>query len=166
MIKGNSMTISTPDLCDEYGDAVQVAEPIFKHYGGVRQFGGEIVTVKCFEDNSKVGDMVRSPGENKVLVVDGGASARRSLLGDQLVTHALNNQWAGIIIYGFLRDVEEIEAMPIGVMALGTIPRKTEKLGEGRVNIPLEMAGLKIKPGNYLYADGTGVIVAEQSLVK
>lgn len=160
------MTISTPDLCDEYGDAVQVAEPIFKHYGGVRQFGGEIVTVKCFEDNSKVGDMVRSPGENKVLVVDGGASARRSLLGDQLVTHALNNQWAGIIIYGFLRDVEEIEAMPIGVMALGTIPRKTEKLGEGRVNIPLEMAGLKIKPGNYLYADGTGVIVAEQSLVK
>jgi regulator of ribonuclease activity A len=73
------MTISTPDLCDEYGDEVQVAEPVFKHFGGIRQFGGEIVTVKCFEDNSKVGEMVKTPGNGRVLVVDGGASPRRSL---------------------------------------------------------------------------------------
>ncbi len=160
------MMISTPDLCDEYGDAVRVAEPIFRHYGGVRQFGGEVVTVKCFEDNSKVGEMVRTPGENKVLFVDGGASPRRSLLGDQLVSHALNNNWQGIIIYGYLRDVEEIEAMPIGVMALGSIPRKTEKLGEGKVNVPVDVAGLRICPGDFIYADGTGVIVSTESLLK
>jgi len=159
------MTISTPDLCDEYGEAVQVAEPIFKHYGGKRQFGGEVVTVKCFEDNSLVGEMVRSPGAGRVLVVDGGASPRRSLLGDQLVSHAVDNNWAGIVIYGYIRDVEEIELMSMGVMALGTIPRKTEKLGEGKVNVPLQFAGLRVEPGHYLYADGTGLIVADRSLV-
>lgn len=159
------MTISTPDLCDEFGDEVQVAEPIFQHYGGVRQFGGEVVTVKCFEDNSKVGELVKTAGNGKVLVVDGGASPRRSLLGDMLVAHARDNQWAGIVIYGYIRDVEEIEPMPVGVMALGTIPRKTEKRGLGDVNIPIQIAGLTIKPGQYLYADGTGVIVADKSLI-
>jgi regulator of ribonuclease activity A len=160
------MTISTPDLCDEFGDTVQVAEPIFKHYGGVCQFGGQVVTVKCFEDNSRVGEMVRTPGDNKVLVVDGGASPRRSLLGDQLVAHACKNNWQGIIIYGYLRDVEEIEIMQMGVMALGAIPRKTEKLGEGKVNVPLAMAGLQINPGDFIYADGTGVIVSSVPLLK
>ncbi len=159
------MTISTPDLCDEYGDAVQVADPVFKHYGAIRQFGGEVVTVKCFEDNSKVGEMLRASGKGRILVVDGGASCRRSLLGDKLVTLALDNDWRGIIIYGSIRDVEEIEAMPIGVMALGTIPRKTEKRGVGQVNVSLQMAGLTIKPGCYLYADGSGVIVADQALL-
>jgi len=159
------MMISTPDLCDEYGDAVQVAEPIFKHYGALRQFGGEVVTVKCFEDNSLVGEMVRSAGAGRVLVVDGGASPRRSLLGDQLVSHAVDNNWAGIVIYGYIRDVEEVELMAMGVMALGTIPRKTEKLGEGKVNVPLQFAGLHIEPGHYLYADATGLIVADRSLI-
>ena len=159
------MIISTPDLCDEYGDAVQVAQPIFKHYGGRRRFGGEVVTVKCFEDNSLVGEMVRSPGAQRVLVVDGGASPRRSLLGDQLVSHAVANDWAGIVIYGYIRDVEEIEEMPMGVMALGTIPRKTEKLGEGRSNVQLQLAGLTIEPGAFVYADGTGLIVADRRLL-
>lgn len=160
------MTISTPDLCDEYGDEVQVAEPIFKHYGGVRQFGGEIVTVKCFEDNSKVGELVKTPGEGRVLVVDGGASPRRSLLGDMLVSHAQANQWSGIVIYGYIRDVEEIAPMPIGVVALGAIPRKTEKRGLGDVNVPLKIAGLNIVPGHYIYVDETGVIVADRALVE
>lgn len=159
------MTLSTPDLCDEYGDAVQVADPVFKHFGGIRQFGGEIVTVKCFEDNSKVGEMLRAPGQGRILVVDGGASARRSLLGDKLVTLALENNWRGIVIYGYIRDVEEIETMPVGVVALGTIPRKTEKRGVGQVNIPLQMAGLTIKPGHFIYVDGSGVIASEQSLL-
>lgn len=158
------MTISTPDLCDEYGDTVRVAEPVFKHFGGVRQFGGEIVTVKCFEDNSKVAEMVRSSGNGRVLVVDGGGSSRRSLLGDQLATLAQENNWQGILIYGYIRDIEEIETMPIGVVALGAVPRKTEKRGLGEVNLDIQIAGLTVKPGEYLYADGSGVIVADRCL--
>lgn len=158
------MTISTPDLCDEFGDAIQVADPIFKHYGAIRQFGGEVVTVKCFEDNSKVGEMVRTPGKGRILVVDGGGSSRRSLLGDQLVTLALENNWSGIVIYGYIRDIEEIETMQIGVIALGAIPRKTEKLGVGQVNVTINVAGLQIKPGQYIYADRSGVIIADNSL--
>lgn len=159
------MKISTPDLCDEHGDEVQVAAPVLKHFGGVRQFGGAIATVKCFEDNSKVGEMLKADGKGRVLLVDGGASPRRSLLGDRLVTQAVENNWAGIIVYGYIRDVEDIETMPIGVMAMGTIPRKTCKRGEGRVNIDLDVAGLKASPGNYIYADGSGVILSEKSLL-
>lgn len=159
------MTISTPDLCDEYGDAVRVADPVFKHYGAIRQFGGEVVTVKCFEDNSKVGEMVRTPGKGRILVVDGGGSPRRSLLGDQLVTLAVENDWSGIVIYGYIRDIEEIETMQMGVVALGAIPRKTEKLGVGEVNVTIDVAGLQVQPGQYIYADRSGVIVADQSLL-
>jgi regulator of ribonuclease activity A len=159
------MTISTPDLCDEYGDMVRVAEPVFKHFGGVKQLGGEVVTIKCFEDNSKVAEMVRTNGNGRVLVVDGGGSSRRSLLGDQLATLALENNWQGIVIYGYIRDIEEIETMPIGVIALGAVPRKTEKRGLGEVNLDIQIAGLTIKPGEYLYADGSGVIVADQCLL-
>jgi regulator of ribonuclease activity A len=159
------MIISTPDLCDEHGDAVRVADPVFKHYGGIRQFGGEVVTVKCFEDNSKVGEMLRAKGNGRILLVDGGASPRRSLLGDKLVTLALENDWCGIVIYGYIRDIEEIEAMQIGVLALGSVPRKTEKRGVGQVNVALEVAGLTVNPGQFLYADATGVIVADQALV-
>lgn len=159
------MTISTPDLCDEYGDAVQVLEPIFNHYGHIRRFGGEVVTVKCFEDNSKVGELLGTEGKGRVLVVDGGAFSRRSLLGDMLVAKAVSNGWSGIVIYGYIRDIEDISEMEMGVMAIGTIPRKTEKRGEGQVNIPLHFAGVTISPGDYLYADGTGVVIASEALV-
>ncbi len=156
--------ISTPDLCDAHGDKVQVADPIFKHYGGIENFYGEIATVKCFEDNSKVGESLRSKGDGKVLVVDGGGSSRRSLLGDKLVRMALDNGWKGIIVYGYIRDLEDIADMDIGVMALGSIPRKTEKRGEGRTCVDLQFAGLNCKPGNFIYADKTGIIVSQDAL--
>ncbi|WP_372777872.1 ribonuclease E activity regulator RraA [Litorivivens sp.] len=156
--------ISTPDLCDAYGDKVQVADPVFRHFGGNDNFHGEIATVKCFEDNSKVGESLRTNGEGKVLVVDGGASPRRSLLGDKLVRMAMDNSWKGIIVYGYIRDLEDIADMDIGVMALGSIPRKTEKRGEGRTGINLQFAGLSVQPGNFIYADRTGVIVAGEAL--
>ena len=158
------MTISTPDLCDEYGDEVQVAEPLFRHYGAVKAFGGEVVTIKCFEDNSLVAESVASAGEGRVLVVDGGGSLRRSLLGDNLARKAVDNGWAGIVIYGALRDVEEIAPMTLGVMAMNSIPRKTEKRGEGQRDIALQFAGVSCKPGDWLYADETGVIIAPRSL--
>lgn len=159
------MTISTPDLCDEHGDAVDVLDPLFKHYGGKRQFGGQVTTIKCFEDNSKVAELVKTPSKGKVLVVDGGGSPRRSLLGDNLAAAAVKNGWSGIVIYGYLRDVEEIEPMELGVMALGSIPRKTEKRDLGDVDVAVTFAGVTIEPGDYLYADGTGIIVARQALI-
>lgn len=158
------MIISTPDLCDQYGDAVQVLEPIFKHYGKLRQFGGRVATVKCFEDNSKVGELLSADGDGRILIVDGGASSRRSLLGDRLVAKAQHNNWSGILIYGFLRDVEDIADMPMAVMAMGSIPRKTDKRGEGRANIPVRFAGVTICPGDYIYADGSGIILAKEPL--
>lgn len=158
-------TISTPDLCDEFGDDVQVAEPLFKHFGAVKAFGGPIATIKCFEDNSLVAEAVATPGEGRVLVVDGGGSLRRSLLGDNLAQKAVDNGWAGIVIYGALRDVEEIEPMPIGVMAMASVPRKTEKRGEGQRDIALQFASIQCKLGDYLYADGTGVIIANKKLI-
>ncbi|MGK0499053.1 MAG: regulator of ribonuclease activity A [Oceanicoccus sp.] len=159
------MPISTPDLCDEFGDQVQVADPVFKHYGALRRFGGQVVTVKCFEDNSKVSELVKTAGQGRVLVVDGGASKRRSLLGDNLARAAQQNGWSGIVIYGSIRDVEDIADMAIGVMALGCIPRKTEKRSLGDVEVKLHIAGLRIKPGDYLYADGSGVIIAARALI-
>ena len=117
--------IITPDLCDEFPE-VQVVEPGFNNYGGVRQFGGEIVTVKCFEDNSVVKEQVGLPGNGRVMVVDGGASKRNALLGDMLAEKAAENGWAGLIIYGCIRDVDEIGQTNLGVQALGTVPRKTE----------------------------------------
>lgn len=157
--------ISTPDLCDDHGDAVKVLELPLRHYGGDQNFHGEVVTIKCFEDNSLVADTVKTPGHGRVLVVDGGASTRRSLLGDNLARAACDNGWAGIVINGYLRDVEEIAPMPIGVMALGSVPRKTEKRGEGQSGLAVEFGNCRIEPGQHLYADLTGVILSPQKLV-
>ena len=157
--------LSTPDLCDEHGDDVQVADPIFRHYGSIQQFGGPVATIKCFEDNSLVAEAVKTQGNGRVLVVDGGGSLRRSLLGDNLARNAVQNGWAGIVVYGAIRDVEEISPMQIGVMAIAAIPRKTEKRGEGQSELPLDFAGVTVRPGSYLYADLTGVIIASEKLV-
>ena len=97
------MSISVCDLCDAHKDQVQVADPVFNDYGGKTAFGGAIETVKCHEDNSLVKELVATPGNGRVLVVDGGGSLRRSLLGDQLASNALQNNWAGLIIFGAIR---------------------------------------------------------------
>jgi regulator of ribonuclease activity A len=159
------MFVSTPDLCDEYGEAVSVLDPVFHHYGGLHRFGGQVVTIKCFEDNSKVAELVATQGDGRVLVVDGGGALRRSLLGDQLAAKAIDRGWAGIVVYGAIRDIEDISAMKLGVVALGTIPRKTEKRGEGQVNVTVTFAGVSISPDDYLYADATGIVTSEQNLM-
>ena len=155
---------STPDLCDDHETIVQVADPIFSNYGGRERFGGQIVTVKCFEDNSKVKELVGVPGNGKVLVVDAGGSMRRACLGDMLAEQASKNGWAGIVMYGCIRDVDEIMVTDIGVQALGVHPMKTEKRGLGEINVPVTFAGITFKPGDYLYADNNGIIVAPQPL--
>lgn len=154
----------TPDLCDEYPELVQVVEPMFSNFGGRDSFGGEIVTVKCFEDNSKVKQLVATPGHGKVMVVDGGASMRNALLGDMLAEKAVKNGWEGLIIYGCIRDVDAIMELDLGVQALGTVPLKTEKRDIGDVNIEVKFGGVTFKPGHYVYADNNGVIVSPQEL--
>lgn len=153
-----------PDLCDQFPDLVQVVEPMFANFGGREQFGGEIVTIKAYEDNSLVREQVALPGHGKVLVVDGGASMRRAMLGDMLAEKAANNGWEGIVIYGCIRDVNAIGETDLGVAALATHPMKTDKRGLGDLNVDLTFGGVTFRPGHYLYADNNGVLVSPQAL--
>lgn len=157
------MSWTTPDLCDLHPD-VQVAEPLFRDFGGSLRFAGRIVTIRCFEDNSRVREQVGSDGRGKVLVVDGGASVRKSLLGDMLAELAVGNGWSGLLVNGGVRDVEALAALPLGVKALAATPMKTEKRGLGEVGVPVNFAGVDFVPDHWLYADANGVIVAAAEL--
>ena len=158
------MTYSVPDICDEFIEEITVLEPLFANYGAKLKFSGEIVTIKCFEDNSLVRDAVGTPGGGRVLVVDGGASLRHALLGDLLAARAVENSWQGLLINGCVRDVEVLANMDLGVRALNSHPVKTEKRGEGQRDVPVFFAGAQIHPGQYLYADTNGIVVAKRDL--
>jgi len=158
--------IVLPDLCDAHGDAVSVLEPMFVNFGGVDSFGGPVVTVKCFEDNSLVADQLALPGGGQVLVVDGGGSLRCALLGDNLARKGADNGWAGIVVYGCVRDVDVLAETPIGVQALAPHPRRSVKKGIGELNVPVTFAGVTIRPGEFVYADGNGVITSAEALVR
>lgn len=153
-----------PDLCDSYPQQVNVLQPLFSSFGGRQIFYGEIVTVKCFEDNSLVKELVNQPGRGRVMVVDGGGSLRRALLGDMLAEAAAANGWAGLVIFGAIRDAGTIATLDIGVHALATHPMKTEKLGAGSLNVDVEFAGQTIKAGQYLYADLNGILTSQAPL--
>lgn len=154
----------TPDLCDRYPDLVRVLEPMLSNYGGREAFGGEVVTVKCFEDNSLVKEHLGKPGRGKVLVVDGGGSLRRALVGDMIGASAVKNGWEGVIVYGCIRDVSAISELDLGVQALATVPVKTEKRGIGDLNVPVAFGGVTFNPGDYVYADSNGVVVSSEAL--
>jgi regulator of ribonuclease activity A len=154
----------TADLCDEHSDELQICEPVFRAYGGRHAFSGPISTVRCFEDNSRVKEAVESPGEGHVLVVDGGGSRRRALFGDKLGSAAVRNGWAGVIIHGCIRDSAELGRMDLGIRALGTMPLRSEKRGEGERDVPVRFAGVTFRPGEHVYADEDGVIVARGPL--
>lgn len=156
--------LKTTDLCDEYESLVQVAEPLFRDYGGVKPFWGQMVTVRVFEDNVLVRKTLETDGQQRVLVVDGGASTRCALLGDQLAQLAYENGWAGIVINGCIRDSAEITHISVGVKALATVPKKSRKEGIGECDVPVDFAGIKFSPGGYLYADEDGIIVADRDL--
>lgn len=158
------MTYSVPDICDDFIDDLSVLEPLFSDYGGKHKFSGEVVTIKCFEDNSLVRDAVRTPGQGRVLVVDGGGSLRHALLGDLLAAAAAENGWQGLLINGCVRDVEILETIDLGVKALNRHPVKTDKRGEGQFDVAVSFAGATIRPGNYLYSDTNGVVVATRDL--
>lgn len=158
------MPHSLPDICDLYSDDISVFDPVFRDFGGKQRFCGEVVTIKCFEDNSLVAETVREPGHGRVIVVDGGGSLRRALLGDLLATAAVENGWEGLVVHGCVRDVEILATLDLGVKALAPCPVRTDKRGDGQRDVPLRFAGAQMEPGHYLYADANGVIVAKQKL--
>jgi len=155
---------ATADLCDRHGDSVQVCEPIFHAFGARRAFSGQVSTVRCFEDNSLVKAAVESPGQGRVLVVDGGGSRRRALVGGNLGVAAVKNGWAGLIVHGCIRDSAELEPLDLGIRALGTMPLRSEKRGEGERDVPVRFAGVTFRPGDYVFADEDGIVLSHTPL--
>ncbi len=158
------MTQATADLSDTYDTMVQVAQPIFRDYGGMREFSGPIATVQVIEDNTSVRTMLSQEGHGRVLVVDGGGSLRSALVGDQMAQLAVDNGWAGVLINGCVRDTSALEEMRLGVRALAAMPRRCEKRAEGRAEVVVVFAGVQFQPGHYLYADSDGVLVSPVAL--
>ncbi|MDF5591316.1 putative 4-hydroxy-4-methyl-2-oxoglutarate aldolase, partial [Vibrio parahaemolyticus] len=152
------------DICDQFEDQVSLLTLPLQNFGQRSAFYGEIVTVRCYLDNSKVREVLGEDGTGKVLIVDGHGSCQRALLGDQLAILGIENGWEGIIVYGAIRDVAQISQKDIGVQALGTNPFKTEKRGIGEVNVTLTMQNQIVQPKHYVYADWNGVLISRQKL--
>ena len=159
---------STCDFCDVHkGDtsgAFRVMPPVFHSYGGVAAFAGPVSTVQCFEDNSLVKAAVDSPGLGRVLVVDGGGSLRRALVGGNLAAAAARNGWAGLVVDGCVRDVAELAASAVGIRALAAMPLPTEKRGQGQRDSAVQIQGVWVRPGDWLYADADGIVVSSTAL--
>ena len=153
----------TCDLCDTHkGDAsgaFRVLPPVFQAYGGRLAFAGPVSTVKCHEDNTSVKDAVESPGHGRVLVVDGGGSLRHALVGGNLAAAAARNGWVGLVVDGCVRDVAELAAVDIGIRALALMPLPTERRHAGQVDVPVQVQGVPVRPGDWLVADADGIVV-------
>ncbi|MGL4408662.1 ribonuclease E activity regulator RraA [Zoogloea sp.] len=159
------MEFQTTDLCDANEGKVRAVAPMFRSYGGKTRFAGPIRTLKVFEDNALVRSTLDTPGNGAVLVVDAGGSLRCAMLGDQLGLLGVKNGWAGVIMYGCIRDSGPLARMDLGVFALATHPMKSVKKGAGDLDIPVTFGGVTFVPGQYLYADEDGVIVSEAPLL-
>jgi regulator of ribonuclease activity A len=159
------MDFKTADLCDEFEQSVRVAESLLRDYGGSTSFYGSLITVKVFEDNVLVREVLETNGQGRVLVVDGGGSTRCALVGDRLAQLAHENGWAGIVVDGCIRDSDEISRIPVGVKARHAVPKKSAKRGIGERDVPVRFAGLTFTPGHYLYADPDGIVVADRDLL-
>ena len=157
--------MNTCDLVDHFADEIQVAETIgLKHYGQVRRFSGIVQTLSCFEDNSLLKKIVSAPSTATVLVVDGAASMRSALVGDLIAALAVENGWAGMVVNGCIRDSVAMAEIPLGMLALGTNPKKSTKRDLGEIGGPITFAGTRFEPGDYLYADEDGIVVAKRDL--
>jgi regulator of ribonuclease activity A len=159
-------TIPTCDLCDQFktdtSGRFRVLPPVFHDYGGVAEFAGQVVTVKCHEDNTEVKALVESAGLGRVLVVDGGGSLRRALLGGNLGTAAAKNGWAGVVIDGCVRDVAELKLCHVGIKALAAMPLPTDRRGQGQRELDVFIQGVPVRQGDWLYADADGIVVLDE----
>jgi regulator of ribonuclease activity A len=163
------MHFATADICDDHPQLLEdgrlaVLPPVFRHFGQHTKFAGRVTTLKVFEDNALVRATLETPGNGNVLVIDGGGSMRRALVGGQLALLAQDNGWAGIIVDGCVRDADEIDACAVGVRALATHPQKPSKRGAGERNVRVMISGVPVTPGDRIYADADGVLVAQQKL--
>lgn len=158
---------ATCDLCDAHktdtDGAFRVLPPVFHDYGARRKFCGPVVTVKCFEDNTPVKAAVESPGQGRVLVVDGGGSLRRALLGGNLGAAAAKNGWSGVVIDGAVRDTAELATCDTGIRALALIPLPTDRKALGQTGVAVQIQGVWVRPGDWLYADADGIVVMPSS---
>lgn len=155
-----------PESVDDIaaGRKVAIAQPVFRDYGGSRKFSGPVSTVKCFENNPLVRKALEEEGRGRVLVVDAGGSMRCAVLGDNLAAMGERNGWSGVIVNGCIRDSADIAGMAIGVKALATHPLKSSKRDPGLRDVPVTFAGVTFRPGDWVYADGDGVILSPEEL--
>ena len=149
----------TADICDKFGTAAAVCATQFRHYGSQRRFSGEVATVRCFEDNALMRATLTGPGHGRILVVDGGGSLESALMGDNIADLAAGSGWSGVIINGAVRDVGQLRETDLGILALGSNPRRSGKTGAGAVGEPVAFGGVTFTPGDLVYADEDGVVV-------
>ena len=157
------MSFSTPDLSDANPE-VKALSPILKNLGGKKAFWGKIETLQCPDDNSFVKELLNSEGEGKVLVVDANGISSVALLGDMIAEAGVRNNWSGIVINGYVRDIDILSKLDIGVQALGTVPVRSEKKNQGQIGIDISFGGLTFCAGDYVYADNNGLLLSKQKL--
>ncbi|GAA3199524.1 ribonuclease E activity regulator RraA [Actinocorallia longicatena] len=158
------MTFATADLIDDFEAELQSCETQFRQFGGLQVFSGRISTIRCFRDNGLVKKILNSPGEGRVLVVDGGDSLASALCGDLIAKAAVDNGWSGLVINGVVRDTVTLATLRLGVKALGSNPKKSAKDGAGEVDVPVSFGGVDFRPGAWLYSDHDGIVVADREL--
>lgn len=158
------MEYNTSALCDIYSEQVDVVEPMFSNFGGRASFSGQITTVKCFEDNGLIRETLEQDGIGRVLLIDGGGSLRRALVDAEVAALAEENEWEGVVVYGCVREVDELEEMNIGIQAIASIPAGSPTTGTGDTDVPVNFGGVTFLPEDYLYADNTGVILSQEPL--
>jgi regulator of ribonuclease activity A len=152
-------------VLDQYGAQAIVCNAPFVQYGGVHAFAGRIATIVCEGDLSLVSERVTSPGDDRVLVVDAKGSLRLAMAGDGIATHAHANGWAGLVIWGAIRDVDLLRDVPLGVKALGANPRAAGKSGGGSMDVTVEFGGVVFQPGSFLFSDTDGIVVVNGDVV-
>ncbi|WP_312139145.1 ribonuclease E activity regulator RraA [Brevundimonas sp.] len=155
---------ATADLCDAHTDIVRVCQTVFHSYGKVKAFSGPIRTLSVLDDNALVRSTLEGPGRGCVLVINGGTSLKRALVGDNLAKLAIDNGWAGIVVNAAIRDTAVIDTMDIGIKAIGTCPLRADREALGEIDIPTSFGGIIFRPDDWLYADADGVIVAPHKL--
>jgi len=157
------MKFYTADLCDKYPENIQVLDPILKSYGGSKRVMGQIVTVKLSGSNKTLVELLKSEGAGQIAVVDVDAKYT-AVVGDNLMKFAHENNWAGIIINGYVRDTKNTKEIDVALFALGTCPKKTMEACEGSLHVKVNFGGISFNEGDYLYADRDGIIVSETPL--
>ena len=158
------MDYSTSDLCDHFADVVDVLEPMFINFGGRHSFGGRIKTAKCFENNELIREILSQEGEDRILLIDGGGSTRRALIDIELAELATENNWQGIVVYGAVRHLDELEEINLGIQAIASIPVAADSEGAGEDGIGVNFAGVSFFDDDYVYADSTGIILSGEEL--